>query len=118
MKTGGHVWAFRARFRREAFGWKSQPAIARVREAVTEIKKVAKREPSIAAEGAVLFLERVSAALAHVDGSSGAIGSAVRRFASPRRPAGRGPATSISPGAAKGSCCLTRAEVKRSEREA
>jgi len=79
MKTGGHVWAFRARFRREAFGWKSQPAIARVREAVTEIKKVAKREPSIAAEGAVLFLERVSAALAHVDGSSGAIGSAVNR---------------------------------------
>ena len=78
-KTGAHVWLFRARFRREAFGWKSQPAVTRVREAVTEIEKVARREPLIAAEGAVLFLERVSAALVHVDSSSGAIGSAVNR---------------------------------------
>ena len=72
-------WAFRARFRREAFGWKSQPAISRVREAVAEIKKVARREPLVAADGAVLFLERVSPALTHVDSSSGAIGSAVNR---------------------------------------
>jgi len=76
-KAAGHAWAFRARFRRDAFGWKSQPAITRVREAVAEIKKVAKKEPLVAAEGAVLFLERVSPALSHVDGSSGAIGSAV-----------------------------------------
>lgn len=76
-KAAVHAWAFRARFRRDAFGWKSQPAITRVREAVAEIKKVAKKEPLVAAEGAVLFLERVSPALSHVDGSSGAIGSAV-----------------------------------------
>jgi hypothetical protein len=76
-KAAVHAWAFRARFRRDAFGWKSQPAITRVREAVAEIKKAAKREPLVAAEGAVLFLERVSPALSHVDGSSGAIGSAV-----------------------------------------
>jgi hypothetical protein len=74
-----HPWAFRARFRRDAFGWKSQPAIMRVREAVAEIKKVARREPLVAADGAVLFLERVSPALTHVDSSSGAIGSAVNR---------------------------------------
>ena len=78
-KKAGHPWAFRARFHANAFGWKSQPAIARVREAVAEIKKVAKSDPLVAAEGAVLFLERVSPALAHVDGSSGAIGSAVNR---------------------------------------
>ncbi len=78
-KKAGHPWAFRARFRANAFGWKSPPAIARVREAVAEIKKVAKSEPLVAADGAVLFLERVSSALAHVDGSSGAIGSAVNR---------------------------------------
>jgi hypothetical protein len=78
-KSGAHPWVFRTRFRREAFGWKSQPAITRVREAVAEIKRVAKREPTVAAEGAILFLERVSPALAHVDGSSGAIGSAVNR---------------------------------------
>ncbi len=72
-----HRWQFRARFRRHAFGWKSQPAIQRVKEAVSEIKRVARREPVLAAEGAVLFLENVSPALEAVDGSSGAIGTAV-----------------------------------------
>jgi hypothetical protein len=76
-KPRSHPWAFRASFRRGAFGWKSQPAITRVREAVAEIKKVARKAPIVAAEGAVLFLERVSPALEHVDSSSGAIGSAV-----------------------------------------
>lgn len=75
----GYPWEFRARFRANAFGWKSQPAITRVREAVAEIKKVAKSDPLVAADGAILFLERVSPALAHVDSSSGAIGSAVNR---------------------------------------
>ena len=70
-------WKFRARFRRHAFGWKSQPAIQRIKEAVSEIKKVAKKDNMLAAEGAVLFLEKVSAALEHVDSSSGAIGTAV-----------------------------------------
>jgi hypothetical protein len=72
-----HKWEFKARFRRNAFGWKSQPAITRVKQAVAEIKKVAKKEPLLAAEGAVVFLERVSPALEHVDSSSGAIGTAV-----------------------------------------
>jgi broad specificity phosphatase PhoE len=70
-------WEFKARFRRHAFGWKSQPAITRVRQAVAEISKVAKTRPLLAAEGAVTFLERVSPALEQVDSSSGAIGSAV-----------------------------------------
>ena len=72
-----HKWAFKARFRARAFGWRSQPAITRVREAVAEISKVAKKDPLLAAEGAIDFLERVSAALEQVDSSSGAIGSAV-----------------------------------------
>jgi hypothetical protein len=70
-------WEFARRFRRGAFGWKSQPAIRGVKQAVSEIKKVARRDPILGAEGAVLFLERVSPALQHVDGSSGAIGTAV-----------------------------------------
>ena len=70
-------WEFTRWFRRGAFGWKSQPAIERVRQAVSEIKTVARRDPVLAAEGAVLFLERVSPALEHVDSSSGAIGTAV-----------------------------------------
>ena len=72
-----YKWEFKARFRRNAFGWKSQPAITRVKQAVAEIKKVAKKDPVLAAEGAVVFLERVSPALEHVDSSSGAIGTAV-----------------------------------------
>ncbi|MDA8084267.1 MAG: hypothetical protein M0024_11475 [Nitrospiraceae bacterium] len=44
---------------------------------MAEIKKMARKESVLAAEGAVLFLEKVSPALAHVDSSSGAIGTAV-----------------------------------------
>jgi hypothetical protein len=73
----GHTWEFKARFRRSSFGWRSQPAIQRVKEAVSEIKKVARREPVLAADGAVTFLERLSPALERVDSSSGAIGTAV-----------------------------------------
>ena len=75
--TPPHQWAFRTRFRRRGFGWKSQPAIKRVKEAVAEIKKVARKDRVLAAEGAVLLMERLSPALEQVDGSSGAIGSAV-----------------------------------------
>jgi len=70
-------WAFAARFRRNAFGWPSQPAVTRVKEAVSEIKKAARGDAALAAEGAVLFLEKVSPALERVDSSSGAIGTAV-----------------------------------------
>lgn len=72
-----HKWIFAPRFRKNAFGWRSQPALARVKEAVAEIKKAARKNPVLAAEGAVLFLEKVSPALAHVDSSSGAIGTAM-----------------------------------------
>ena len=76
-KPAQHIWVFRTRFRRNCFGWKSQPAIARVKEAVAEIRKVAKRDLRLAADGAVLFLEKVSPALEQVDSSSGSIGTAV-----------------------------------------
>jgi len=33
-KGASYRWQFEARFRRRAFGWKSQPAIRRVKEAV------------------------------------------------------------------------------------
>ena len=72
-------WMFAPRFRRNAFGWRSRPAVARVKEAVVEIRKADRKDPLLAAEGAVLFLTKVSAALAHVDGSSGAMGTAVNR---------------------------------------
>jgi hypothetical protein len=65
-EAAAHEWNFRTRLRRNAFGWKSEPAIKGVKEAVSEIKKVARRDGVLAAEGAVLFLERVSPALARV----------------------------------------------------
>ena len=72
-----HVWEFKARFRRHAYGWRSQPAIQRVKQAVSEIKKAARKDPVLAADGAVTLLERLSPALENVDSSSGAIGTAV-----------------------------------------
>lgn len=78
-KGTAHKWEFKARFRRGAFDWKSQPAILRIRQAVSEIKKVARTDHVLAGEGAVAFLERISPALEHVDGSSGSIGTAVNR---------------------------------------
>jgi len=72
-----HKWEFKARFRRGAFGWKSEPAITRIKQAVSEFKKVARTDKTLAAEGSVIFLERLSPAIEHVDGSSGRIGSAV-----------------------------------------
>jgi hypothetical protein len=78
-KTGGYSWRFKPRFRKHAFGWKSQPAITRLQEALSEINQVARLEPLLAAEGAIALLERISPALERVDSSSGAIGSAVNR---------------------------------------
>jgi hypothetical protein len=72
-------WQFVARFRYHAFGWQSDKPILRIKEALSEIKRVAKKEPELAATGAVLFLEKVSPAIEQVDSSSGAIGTLVNR---------------------------------------
>lgn len=74
-----HKWQFSSRFRRNAFGWKSDAPIQRIKEAIAEIKLVAKKEPVIAAEGAVALLEKLPPALEQVDNSSGSLGSAVHR---------------------------------------
>jgi hypothetical protein len=74
-----YKWQFAPRFRRNAFGWKSQPPIQRIKEALVEIKAIAKKEPVLAAEGAMLFLEKLAPAIEQVDSSSGAIGTAVNR---------------------------------------
>jgi len=72
-------WQFASRFKRNAFGWRSDAPIQRIKEALSEIRKAARIDRVLAGEGAVLFLERASPALQQVDGSSGAIGSAVNR---------------------------------------
>jgi hypothetical protein len=77
--AGKHAWAFAPRFRRGVFGWRSEPAIARIKEAIAEIKAASRKDALLAAEGAVLFLQKVSPALQNIDSSSGAIGTAVNR---------------------------------------
>ena len=78
-KAEPHKWEFKARFRRQAFGWRSQPAVQRVKQAAAEIKRVARKDPALAGEGAVAFFERLSPALENVDSSSGALGTAVNK---------------------------------------
>ena len=77
MKHVDHKWEFKTRFRHHAFGWKSQPAITRIKQAVVEIRKIARNDLVLAAEGSLVFLERISPALENVDSSSGVIGTAV-----------------------------------------
>lgn len=72
-----YKWQFAPRFRRNAFGWRSDTPIQRIKEALTEIRLVARKEPIQAAEGAIVLLEKLSPALMNVDSSSGALGSAV-----------------------------------------
>ncbi|WP_374474917.1 hypothetical protein [Zoogloea sp.] len=74
-----HKWQFASRFRRHAFGWRSDTPIQRIKEALAEIKAVARKDPVLAAEGAVTLLEKLSPALEQVDSSSGALGTVVNR---------------------------------------
>ena len=74
-----YKWQFAPRFRRNAFGWRSNTPIQRLKEALAEIKAMAKKDPVLAAEGAVLLIEKISPALEQVDSSSGAIGSVVNK---------------------------------------
>ena len=74
-----YKWQFAPRFRRNAFGWRSDTPIQRIKEALAEIRLVARKQPVLAAEGAIVLLEKLSPALMNVDSSSGALGSMVNR---------------------------------------
>lgn len=78
--TPTHKWTFPSRLRARTFGWSSSPlACQRIKEAVSEIQTVARQDPVRAAEGAILFLERLWPALEQVDSSTGALGNATQR---------------------------------------
>lgn len=74
-----HIWSFAPRFKRNGFGWRSDLPIQRIKEALAEIKQVCKKDPVLAAEGALLLLGKLSPALMNIDSSSGALGSWVNR---------------------------------------
>lgn len=74
-----HKWQFAPRFKRNAFGWRSDAPIQRIKEALAEIKLAGKKDPVLAAEGAIVLLGKLPPALMNVDSSSGALGSWVNR---------------------------------------
>lgn len=75
-----HKWAFKPSMRAGAYSWKSSAkAIARLKSARSEIRTVARTDPTTAAEGVIDLAQRIWPAFEHIDTSSGALGNAVRR---------------------------------------
>ena len=77
-KTASHKWSFKKHFRAKAFGWRgSRLAMERLKQAVSEIRGAARRDPVLAGDGAVWLMERLWPAFEQIDTSSGALGGAV-----------------------------------------
>ncbi len=72
-------WDFVERFTSGDIGWKTQPALKDIKAAAREIKKVAKKDGALAAEGVGLFFENISEALSMVDCSASAVSSMMRK---------------------------------------
>ena len=73
-------WQFKARMRARSYNWRGTAlATARLKAAVSEIKKVAKTDPVAAGDGVVSLMERIWPAFQDIDTSSGALGTAVSR---------------------------------------
>jgi hypothetical protein len=75
-----HKWAFKPGMRAGAYSWKSSAkAIERLKSASTEIRALARTDPTAAADGVIALAQRIWPAFEHIDTSSGALGNAVRR---------------------------------------
>lgn len=77
-KAKRHKWTFVSRFRTGVYGWKASKLVCqRIKEAVSEIKKTARKDPVLGAEGSIKLMEKLWPALEHVDSSSGVLGTTV-----------------------------------------
>jgi hypothetical protein len=75
-----HKWAFKPGMRAGAYSWRSSAkAIERLKAASAEIRAVNRTDPVTAAEGVIALAARIWPAFEHIDTSSGALGTAVRR---------------------------------------
>ena len=75
-----HKWTFKSRFRRETYSWNGTAlASKRMREAVSEIKKIPKKDSALAGEGVIELFIRLYPALMQIDSSSGALGTAMNK---------------------------------------
>ncbi len=82
-----HKWKFKSHFRLHAYGWKgTAPASKRMREAVSEIKEIAKKDSALAGEGVIELFYRLYPALMQIDSSSGALGTAMNKTIDPLIP--------------------------------
>ncbi|CAK0747473.1 conserved hypothetical protein [uncultured Gammaproteobacteria bacterium] len=80
VKVPAHSWEFKARFRAGVYSWRSSDLAAkRLKEAVSEIKKVAKSQPLVAAEGIIGLFARIWPAFQNIDTSSGRLGGAINK---------------------------------------
>lgn len=63
-----HKWTFKSYFRREAYGWNgTAKATKRMKEALSEIKKVAKTDSALAGEGEIELFIRLYPSLMNID---------------------------------------------------
>jgi hypothetical protein len=75
-----HKWAFKPGMRAGAYSWKSSAkAIERLKSASSEIRTVARTDPTTASEGVIELARRIWTAFEHIDTSTGALGNAVGR---------------------------------------
>ena len=75
-----HKWAFKPGMRAGAYSWRSSAkAIERLKSASAEIRAVNRADPITAAEGVIALARRIWPAFEHIDTSTGALGTAVRR---------------------------------------
>jgi hypothetical protein len=61
------AWTFKSRFRSKAYGWKGSSLAIKLKEAVSEIKKVARTDAVAASDGAVSLFERFWPELERLD---------------------------------------------------
>lgn len=80
VRKAVHKWAFKPGMRASAFGWRgSAKAIERLKSTRAEVRAVNRADPVTAAVGVVALATRIWPAFEHIDTSSGALGTAVRR---------------------------------------
>lgn len=80
MSDRAHRWTFPRSIRPNAFGWRSSKlAASRLREAMAEVRAVARLDPVLGADGAVGLLERIGPAFEGIDTSSGSLSTATNR---------------------------------------
>ena len=82
MMSKPRRWSFATRFRARGFGvHSSRLACQRIREAMTEIRKVARRDHVLGAEGAVRFTVKLVPAIEQALTRPPELIAAIRRFA-------------------------------------